>query len=363
MSSLILESLEIHNFRGFRHFKMEPLARINLIVGKNNAGKTSLLEALQLYARRGSPFLALQLLQERDELPPSIAQSRQNPEEIGESILGIKHLFYNRPDITDEHDAIQIGPVGSKSDTLSLSIGGWSSDFTDFEIDRILELSSLTLITQFGSDSRNHPLHRYVNRKVTVKVKKAPYIFISESGFENPYLAELWDEVTLTPLEKDVINALRIVEPNVERLNFVNHPNTRDRIPKVKIAGQNEPVPLRSMGQGIKRVLGIILAVANTKDKMLLIDEIDSGLHYSVLSDVWNLIFEVAARLNVQLFATTHSWDCIEAFQVAIAQHEEVDGVLFSLRNKKGKPGEVVAIRSDKQDLDAIVSYPTIEVR
>src|SRR6266566_2394017 len=67
MGNLILNSLEIRGFRGFRHLQIERLGRVNLIVGKNNVGKSSLLEALQLYAVRGSPALIWELLRVRDE--------------------------------------------------------------------------------------------------------------------------------------------------------------------------------------------------------------------------------------------------------------------------------------------------------
>src|SRR5690348_12744309 len=69
MGKLLLGSLEIHNFRGFHNLHIEHLGRVNLIVGKNNVGKTSLLEALRLYAERGSPVLILELLGARDEVP------------------------------------------------------------------------------------------------------------------------------------------------------------------------------------------------------------------------------------------------------------------------------------------------------
>lgn len=67
MGKLLLESLEIQNFRGFHHLQIEKLGRVNLIVGKNNIGKTSLLEALELYARRGAPELIRQFLRSRND--------------------------------------------------------------------------------------------------------------------------------------------------------------------------------------------------------------------------------------------------------------------------------------------------------
>ena len=44
MGKLLLDSLEIQNFRGFHHLQIEKLGRANWIVGENNIGKSSLLE-------------------------------------------------------------------------------------------------------------------------------------------------------------------------------------------------------------------------------------------------------------------------------------------------------------------------------
>lgn len=77
------------------------------------------------------------------------------------------------------------------------------------------------------------------------------------------------------------------------------------------VAGQR--IPVGSMGDGIWRLLGITLAMVQARGGVLLVDEIDTGLHYSVLVDMWRLVLETARSLDVQVFATTHSRDCYEA--------------------------------------------------
>src|SRR5438045_2113512 len=86
--------------------------------------------------------------------------------------------------------------------------------------------------------------------------------------------------------------------------------------------------PLYSLGNGMLRTLGISLALVSVKDGILLIDEFENGLYYSVQPDLWQLIFQVARCLNVQVFATTHSWDCIEAFQKAASIDKQAEGIL-----------------------------------
>lgn len=113
------------------------------------------------------------------------------------------------------------------------------------------------------------------------------------------------------------------------------------------------------MGEGMNRMFGIALALVNAKDGMLLIDEVDTGLHYSVLPDLWRLIFEVAHRLNVQVFATSHSWDCIQAFQQAADANTEEEGMLIRLEHRDG---DVVPVMFDERKLN-IAAREQIEVR
>lgn len=108
----------------------------------------------------------------------------------------------------------------------------------------------------------------------------------------------------------------------------------------------------------MQRMLGIALALVNAENGILLIDEIENGLHYSVQTDIWRLIFQIAQRLNVQVFATSHSWDCITSFQQA-AQEDKQEGVLVRLENKKG---EVVATVFNENKL-AIATREQIEIR
>src|SRR5207245_792380 len=85
------------------------------------------------------------------------------------------------------------------------------------------------------------------------------------------------------------------------------------------------------------KAAGIARALINAMDGFLLIEEAENGLHYSIQPDVWRLIFRVASRMNVQVLATTHSWDCIEAFQTAASEAGPEVGMLIRLRQKGGK--------------------------
>jgi hypothetical protein len=171
---------------------------------------------------------------------------------------------------------------------------------------------------------------------------------------------QLWDHIALTESEKDVIHGLQLLAPEIERISLVGDPEERqERIAVVKIKGRLQPLPLHNLGDGVNRVFQIVLALVNAKNGFLLIDEIENGLHYSIQSGLWRLILAVARTLDVQVFATSHSWDCISAFQEACQGDSGGDGAVIRLSRVNE---DVVARIFNKDDL-AIVTRDQIEVR
>ena len=140
---------------------------------------------------------------------------------------------------------------------------------------------------------------------------------------------------------------------NLDKINLV-----KIRVPFVKISSFDEPLPLRSLGDGMLRLFGIVLSLVHARDGMLLVDEVENGIHYSVQADLWRLIFKVASKLNVQVFATTHSSDSVAAFQAAASESEE-EGVLIRLDRRDGK---ISALELDEDELE-IAIHGEMEVR
>ncbi len=371
MDNLILNSLEISRFRAFDHLQIERLGRVNLIVGKNNVGKTCLLEALQLYARRGSPELIWEILGARNESWVSRPSRYANVEDL---FPNLKYIFYGRKDIRTHLEPIQIGPIGSLDEMLSLTVGWYTSQVDDEGHQKLQPLQPGEIETvdnpiprftiQFGKRPHiNYPIvFDPIISPRRVELKEISCIATTANGLDRRQIGTLWDSISLTDLESDVLDAIRIIAPGVERLSLIEGPTPtkeRDRLPIVKIVGIDEPLPLRSLGDGMQRMFGISLALVNARNGILLVDEIENGLHYSVQPDLWRLIFQVARRLNVQVFATTHSWDCIEAFQKATQEDAQNEGVLIRLESKKGK---IIPTLFDERQL-GIATREQIEVR
>lgn len=369
MDKLLLDSLEIQNFRGFRHLQIERLGRVNLIVGKNNIGKSSLLEALELYARRGNPSLIWQLLRTRDEVKNVRVRGEENLDEL---LVALKYLFYGREEINDNSVSIRIGPVNSLDDTLTVSVGWFARDLSSQE--GLLRWRPLQpgeylsvdnpiprLTVSFGQDFKgDYPL-RERTFESGFSDKGMNYVSIGADGLSRARASLLWDRVTLTALDTEVLNALQIVAPGVIGLSFIGETEvSRTRVPLIRINDMEEPLPLGSLGNGMVHVLSIALALVNAKSGLLLVDEIENGIHYTVHHELWMLIFRLARQLNVQVFATTHSWDCIEAFQKAAAEDKQEEGML--LRLSLGANDEIKTTLYDERRLE-IATREQIEVR
>ncbi|CAA7623828.1 conserved hypothetical protein [Magnetospirillum sp. UT-4] len=129
--------------------------------------------------------------------------------------------------------------------------------------------------------------------------------------------------------------------------------------PVARLKGAATPVPLKRLGEGVSRAFALMAAMANARNGVLLIDEIEVGLHRTTLAKLWPFLFEAAKRLNVQVFATTHSWDCIAAFAAAAKATPEDDGSLVRLEEQGDR---IVAIYYDERQLAAATEHG-IEVR
>lgn len=364
MSNLILNSLEIRRFRAFEHLQIERLGRVNLIVGKNNVGKTCLLEAIQLYASRAStPTFIWEIMRARHEVKQAFVN-------VKDMLTALKYLFYGRNDIKPGLEPIQIGPINSPQEMLSITVDWSVTETRDGTLHtRPLEpgedYTADNLVPRFNIQAAGTPLSYPIDPSLPQGIlrlnsNEIPCIFTSAIGLSSQRLTELWDSIALTKLEADVLTALRLIAPGLVDLNFVSTPlSGRERTPVVRIADYDEPLPLYSLGDGMLRALGISLALVNVKDGILLIDEFENGLYYSVQPDIWKFIFRVARRLNVQVFATTHSWDCIEAFQKAAQEDSQHEGVLIRLEVKKGR---IIPTLYDERQL-GIATREHIEVR
>ncbi|WP_103667159.1 ATP/GTP-binding protein [Pseudanabaena sp. BC1403] len=356
----MLKSIKIENFRCFPFFEMEQLGRLNLIVGTNNSGKTSILEAIQLLLNLPANVGVL------DNIILGRSEYIFN-EENQERDLVIRHLFYDHKidfgsqfsirGVNDHNVPIEvvlsvedIKTLNSDIESPTLCIKG-ANNITDipFKLSKEGVLSSDLLQMQYFRKSLAEP-----NSNIQ---------FVNSSSLDTQEAIELFDELVLTSEEDLVTQSLQIIEPRIKRIAIVSSVRFRYVGSRggfvVQFFDENKRIPIGSMGDGMWRMLGLALAIVNAKNGVLLIDEIDTGLHFTVMSDMWRMLWETAKRLNVQIFATTHSNDCWQSLaDIANAENPSEDGITIH-RIEKGKPHSIVF--TERQI--AIAAERNIEVR
>lgn len=351
----MLDSLEIKNFRSLADFQVGKLGQINLLVGKNNSGKSSVLEALRIYAGNAQRGLLEAIAAEHDE---KVRQKEGEQVEADQPLL-FQDFFTGRRFPEDDETAIQIGSATDPQGVLRIQHaflveteetviepGGESSIRVrrrpvakSESPDLIWDVINALLINKgekpFPSVILDGNSPRYRTSNVDM-VGSIPCSLIPTQFLSTDELADEWDKIALTEHEEVVRQAMRIIAPEFENLTFVRNENSAltsrrefRRSAKVKMSDLSRPVPLNSLGDGMLRVLQLVLKLFPAKGGFLLIDEFENGLHFSVQEKVWALLFDMAKRLDIQVFATTHSWDCIESFSRVANARKDVDGLLF----------------------------------
>ena len=313
----LLKTLHIQNYRLFKDLTIEKLGQVNLIAGKNNSGKTALLEALRI--RASSPNVSsvlnnIQLL--RGELVrTSDVQSYQS-------------LFFNRQLSTDKLDTIKIN---------------------DFEITHSFSKSNNFHLFQCKKDISNR-----LSANISADEPIDGVIYVPFS-IDSQHNTQFWESISLTSSENDVVQILQLIEPKITTIRVENG--------KAKVLLNDNPQPffLKSFGDGLNRLLTLALALVNSKGKMLLIDEFEVGLHHSVQEKLWKVIFEYAKEWKIQIFVTTHSEDSLKAFYDigSTPQYQDMANYV-SLKRKKN--GDIEAVNFDLDEIETAL-LGNIEIR
>ncbi|HEY4309953.1 MAG TPA: AAA family ATPase [Pirellulales bacterium] len=315
----MIDELDFENYRGFQHFGLSELRRINLLVGKNNCGKTSILEGIHLLVTGGDPIvLARNASQRGERIFAPESRDRYN----SESSLDVSHFFYGHDFQIGTGFSISAEPLGQLYvRVVSASEGSEQGRlFEEGRPDLILESQYLSVygdreiaIPVFEDGALSSDAFR-PNRHLRRDREPSPAVeLVSPYSLEPRSLGAMWNRIVVEARESEVVSALQIIEPRLNGIFFL----TAERAARVRdtivaaFEGERRRVPLGSHGDGMRRLLEISLSLAQTSDGFLLIDEIDTGFHYSIMGEMWRLVATAALEKNIHVFATTHSLDCI----------------------------------------------------
>ena len=377
-SRLRFPDLTIQGFRGFKNLSIPRLGRVTLITGKNNTGKSSILEALRIHTHNGAPYLIEEILTSREEY----SRNRDGNESSSDSdnLLQLSALFNGFPQHSEEFGTIAISTsdsCGKPPMKLVLKVG-WFTEREDADgyprlvarhdalpLDAV-DIAAMVIETE--EKKQTLPLQRLfrysrIRRMSSVGqsgIIRMPCILTNPySGEGTSELEHLWAGIALTDNEVEIVDALKIIDPRISAVSMVvRDASFGHQIAIVRSDNFPQPVPLRSFGDGLNRLFTIVLSLINARGGLLLVDEFENGLHYSVQLDLWRIIFRLSKALDVQVFVTSHSWDTIEALQQAASEvPEEAALVHLSVRGN-----DVIPTVFTEDEL-AIVTRDKIEVR
>ena len=348
----MLKHLQIRNFRGFNNLNINQLSTINLIAGKNNSGKTSLLEALFLLAGAGNAQMALNTNVIRGLEP--------NGMPTGEPFW--KQLFFG----LDMGKSIEIKGVHTLRGRLTLEIVSERQPSTEVPLDRTGRISETNLFDeralafQYFRGSSKKPTKSRIGMgqqgvEITQPATKVPFrATILLSRIRN--IREDATRLGMLRRQKQgdlLLKALQVVEPKLQSIED----NSSSGTPMIwGDIGWPELVPLSVMGEGMTQIARLVLAIASTPNGVVLVDEVENGLHHSVLPDIWRAVDTAAKQFRTQIFATTHSLECVAA------AHESLSTDRFRLHRLETAGEMSRCVTYEPDSVDAAIRHG-LEVR
>ena len=314
----MLITLEIRGFRVFDELIVPRLSRINLFTGRNNSGKTTLLEALFLLSGGANPQMVL-----NDNVIRGIKMVAGSavPETFWKPIFTDFDMD-KTVTIQARHESLGNMCLNITSDrpntSYELPIGGSGRLSVPEFSNKPGLLFSFTRESQVELEGRI----RVVAGGIQVNQPDSPppfNVIILLSG-----VGDLQQDATrLGQLRQRkqgdlLVEALRIVEPRLQSIED----NSASGVPMIwGDIGRPELVPLQVMGEGMTRIARLILGISAAPNGIVLVDEVENGLHHSVLGKVWQVIEMAAEQFNTQVIASTHSFECTEAAYRSLDEH------------------------------------------
>lgn len=360
----MIEKIRIENFKNFEEFEFDGFRRVNLIAGKNNVGKTNLLEALYMGYTGFFPMGLIDLYSYRAQVPVGKISKSREPETFSDG-----GIFQNAA----------LGSFFNGSNRISLKTNDTTEttlEKCNFEVttkydgakpnfDLILlepkeydsNLPNNALVSYFtGNGNRLQRFAVFINfpfNPFSISPAKARFGFLHAGSFGISGFEKQYQEVFHTGRMKKFRDILSMFsDTEIEDTQLIDNKTDGFKILYLSTANRGI-VPAGDLGFGTNRMVSILLTLFGAENGVAFLDEVDLGIHYSRQNLLWERIFQVAKELNVQIFATTHSRDCIEAF-ANIFNKNKGEGKYIRLQEREGK---IVAKAYDEEALNRSVEF------
>ena len=329
------KNIEIKNFRGIDYLKIEDFSRVNILVGQNNSGKSSILESLLLLMGMSNP-----------DLPQMVNSIRSRSYS---SFADLTYIFHRldlktKPEISSElfdnskrRLSLDLTYVFDEQSQATLQ----NSQIPTSETKTFLNTLKMLFDVESGQQKNTYECNLTVNQQGLISNKKMAegYMEKNSVAFFSADLAAgnpTNDLVELAKrrLKETVTERLKTFDSRITSLEILNN------VAYVGLEGIDRLLAVNMQGDGLRRYLNIVAASANPMNNILLIDEIDNGLHYSAYKKLWEAIFSLATTTNKQVFVTTHSKETLYQLNEMLDEHPEYRDALriYTIANtlKKG---------------------------
>ena len=354
------KSFRVKNFRCFKDLQINDLGRVNLIAGKNNTGKTALMEAMYVITRPKSPKVILDIQGVRGLSEPD-----------GNRRDYWKQLFYNM----DSSESIRIETFELGTDTSTtliiseLAVERVSARafeaygrFLESELgisrdDSLKYIDVIDAILELSMDATGHNLSPALlpsnsdlpARSIGQVARKSAFISMQGREKKTSKLKRFsqLDKVGDTELLIDVLRSLD------DRLSDVRL-SMPDGVMDIWARVNGTMLPLKAMGEGVNRLCHILVTMLSGIE-CVFIDEIENGIHHSVQCKVWKALGKLARELDIQVFATTHSLEMIEAAYEAFKDDDPFEFRYHRLDRKRN--GDIEAVTYNKFGMDAVAAF------
>lgn len=346
----MIQSLHIERFRCYESEVLHDLRRVNVIVGSSATGKTAILESLFLTASVNAEVLM------RLRVFRGMGRGFQIQDTASSFESTWADLFFNR----DTSKKIAFQAVGSDEDsTRGLEIRFGTESALDVSPESDVTSASIPLRpivmnwTRPNGDSASAEI-RFEGTEIKVTIAKQRGILTSflnsVSLFDSPKeAADRFSQLSLEGRDSEILGPLQQVFPDITGLQVLTIGGVSNVCASVKGLSFKEPIGLYSAGA--TKLIGVLLAIAMNPRGMVLIDEIENGLHFTALRKIWKLILEFSRKFECQVFVTTHSVECLRELLPVIQGNEAEFGVIRT----KTVSGRTSVIQSNGQTLEAAI--------
>jgi hypothetical protein len=374
-----IDEFTIHRFRGMREAKLETLGQINILVGGNNSGKTSVLEALSVFCDPLNPrrWSSVASARETSSLGSGLSlsdrilwlfpQEELFPQQEENELLLSASGAYRLKDVSTRYERYsEVIKERIPRNAMRDDVG--RRDDSNYE-EREVEGVNIEVGISFKKNANNlseellTTTYKFLDYGIFPKrgaqdISPLPVRSIHGCSHRSSGVpSELWTDVIYADAKLQTVKLLQLFDPDVQDIDIIS---PRERASSISIKHKKlGRAPLSSFGDGLRRVFTLASAILGAKDGILLIDELEIAVHTRMLEKTFNWLVEFCCQYNVQLFATTHSLEAVDAI-IDACNDKDID--LVGYRLQKGGT-QTSTKRFDKEYLKQLREELGVDLR